>query len=101
MTSGREIGGQAVGVGQRRHVALAGEGCGAGAGLDDDVALGEPARAPAAQQRAAHLAAADQKQRRDRRRCGVAHASPTGSIMAEVIASSAPLPPQTTSWKAG
>src|SRR6185437_16409612 len=98
---GLEVGGQAVGSGDRGYVGLAGEGGRARTRLDDDIALGEAPCPPAAQQRAAHLAAAGQQQRRDRRRRGVAHASPTGSIIADAMASSAALPPQTTSWKAG
>ena len=58
----------------------------------------ETAAEPAVQQRAAHLAAADQHERPGK----VRHqASPSVSSMAAASASVAGLPPQITNWKAG
>ena len=52
-------------------------------------------RAPAVEQRAPHLAAADQ----DERPGDTHQASPSVSSMAAVSASSGGLPPQMTNWK--
>ena len=62
----------------------------------------EPARDPAVEHGAAHLAGADQEEAayRFQRLRFAAHASPEVSNMAASSASRAPLPAQTTNWKA-
>ena len=75
---------------------------GAGAGLNHHDMPGRAARQPTPQERTPHLATSDEEEGRRGRLAARAHqASPCGSIIAAAIASSAPLPPHTTSWKAG
>ncbi len=66
--------------------------------LDDGDPLGRDAAGePAPEQRAAHLAAADEHDRPG----DSTHASPTVSNSAAAIASEAVVPPQMTNWNAG
>ncbi len=100
---GSEIGREGFGVEVVRNAGAAGETGGAGTRLDHGRVAHYSAGEPALEHGAPHLAAANEKDLADRpggclgSRFRLAHASPTGSIIAAVMASSADLPPHNTS----